>query len=283
MYLLRRITAEVRRNVPKDFVVGVKLNSADFIDRKTVVTSDESALQHVRDIVSWGLIDFMEISGGDYESPGSWVTSSNPILLGNTHDADEIFPVEFAASASKRQVFFSKFSRRVHESLPKGPTAPLIVLTGGFRTYDAINSALASGHASLIGIGRLSIHAPKVPIQLEAERYDYVPPPPPDFTTSVWDRLLDGLGWLTGVKVPLLLGVSRELCWYMIQLETVASLVPVDYGTSGFVAILRCVGGVKIRSNGRKIFSWGSCALFAVFLSWIGLFGIWNAIFTPYL
>ena len=141
-----------------------------------------------------------------------------------------------------------------------------------------MDSALASGHADLVGIGRLSIHAPQVPIQLETEKYDYVPPPPPDFTVSLWDRLLDGLGWVTGVKVPLLLGASRELCWYMVQLETVASFDPVDYSTSGFGAILWSIGGVKIRSRGHhKVFSWGSCALFAVFLSWVGFCDIWNA------
>lgn len=193
-------------------------------------------------------------------------------------DTDTIFGVEFVSSASKRQVFFSQFSSRVHESLPKGPNTPLVALTGGFRTYAAMNSALASGHADLVGIGRLSIHAPQVPIQLETEKYDYVPPPPPDFTVSLWDRLLDGLGWVTGVKVPLLLGASRELCWYMVQLETVASFVPVDYSTSGFGAILWSIGGVKIRSSAHhKVFSWGSCALFAVFLSWVGFCGIWNA------
>ena len=153
------------------------------------------------------------------------------------------------------------------------------MLTGGFRTYATINSALASGHTELIGIGRLSIHAPHVPIQLEAEKHDYVPPPPPDFTASVWDRLSDGLGWLAGVRVPLLMGAGREMCWYMMQLENVASFVPVDYGTSGFGAMLRSVGGVKVRStNGRGFFSWGLCALFAVFISWVGLFGIWNAV-----
>ena len=166
-------------------------------------------------------------------------------------------------------MFFSQFSRRVHESLPKGPSTPLIALTGGFRTYATINSALASGHAGLIGIARLSIHAPHVPIQLEVDKYDYVPPPPPNLTISVWDRLLDALAWLSGVKIPLLMGASREFCWYTIQLGTVASSVPVNYGISGFGAILWCAGGVRVRSNGRKIFSWGSCALFAVFLSWI--------------
>ncbi|KAF9652327.1 FMN-linked oxidoreductase [Thelephora ganbajun] len=254
LYLLRRVATEVRRNVPKDFVVGVKLNSADFVDRKAVTTSDEKALQHVREIASWGFIDFLEITGGDYESP------------------------EFAASVSKRQVFFSQFSRRVHESLPKGPNTPLITLTGGFRTYTTVNSALANGHAELIGIGRLSIHDPQVPVQLESEKHDYVPPPPPIFTVSVWDRLLDGLGWLTGVKVPLLMGAGRELCWYMIQLGNVASFTPVDYGTSGFGAMLRSVGGVKIRSvNDHEVLSCSSYTLFVIFISWIGLFGIWNA------
>ena len=275
LYLLRRIATEVRRNVPKDFILGIKLNSTDFVDREAVTTSDEKALRHVGDIVSWGLVDFLEITGGDYESPGSWVTGCGP---GNGGDCAavliRIFGTEFMASASKRQVFFSQFSRRVHESLPKGPNTPLIALTGGFRTYSAINSALASGHAGLIGIGRLSIHAPQVPIQLEAEKYDYVPPPPPDFTVSIWDRLLDGLGWLTGVKTPLLMGAGREMCWYIIQLKTVALFTPADYSVSGFGAILRSLWGVKVRSKGRKVFSWGSYALFVVFLSWVGLFGI---------
>ena len=181
---------------------------------------------------------------------------------------------EFMASASKRQVFFSQFSRRIHEFLPKEPNTPLIALTGGFRTYAAMNSALANGHAGIVGIGRLSIHAPQVPIQLEAEKYDYVPPPPPDFTTSVWDRLLDGLGWLSGVRVPLLMGAGREMCWYIIQLKTVALFTPVDYTVSGFGAILRSLVGVKVRPKSQKVFSWGSYVLFVVFLSWVGLFGI---------
>lgn len=176
-------------------------------------------------------------------------------------------------------MFFSQFSRRVRACLPKGPSTPLIALTGGFRTYATINSALADGHAELIGIGRLSIHDPHVPIQLESRKHDYVPPPPPDYTVSAWDRLFDWVGWLTGVKVPLLVGAGREMCWYMVQLENVAAFLPTDYDVSGFGAMLRSIGGVKVRStNGRTIFSYGSYTLFALFLSWVGLIGIWNAI-----
>ena len=194
--------------------------------------------------------------------------------------------LEFAASASKRQAFFSQFSRRILESLPKGPTTPLIALTGGFRTYATINSALASGHTELVGIGRLSIHAPHAPIQLEAEKHGYVPPPPSDFTVSIFDRLWDELRRLTGVKVPLLVGATREICWYMMQMENLAAFTPFDYGASGFGAMIMCAGGVKIRpTGGHKLSSWMSWlyALFAVLFSWLGCLALgmqWRDLFS---
>ena len=58
---------------------------------------------------------------------------------------------EFMISVSKRQAFFSRFSRKVHECLPREPKPPLVAFTGGFRTYAMINSAFANGHAELIG------------------------------------------------------------------------------------------------------------------------------------
>ena len=72
MYLLRQIASGIRRNTPKDFVLGVELNSADFIDGKAVSSSDEKAMQHVGDSVSWELIDSPEISGEGYENLGPW-------------------------------------------------------------------------------------------------------------------------------------------------------------------------------------------------------------------
>ena len=186
--------------------------------------------------------------------------------------------IEFMASVSKRQAFFSKFSRKVHECLPTGSNTPLIALTGGFRTYATINSALANDHAELIGIGRLSIQDPHAPIRLRSEGCDYVPPPVPDYTVSVWDRLFDFLGRVTGVKVPVLMGAGREMCWYTVQLEKVAASAPIDYGVSGFGAMVKSIGGVKIRSTNRHTFlSWGLYALFAVFLSWVGLIGVGDA------
>jgi len=231
LHLLHRITKEVRRNVPKDFIVGIKLNCGDFVDRQAAEQSDERVLQYVQDIVSWGLIDFLEITGGDYENPA------------------------FAAAPSKRQAFFSKISRKVVERLPKGPTTPIVALTGGFRTYTMINSAIASGHADLVGVGRLSIQAPHAPIEMAAKKHEFVPPPPSDFTISFWDRVWDTIGKITRVRVPLMLGANREICWYMMLLEDVASFAPVDCSGSGLGAMVRSGGGVKIRPRNDRMVS----------------------------
>ena len=60
---------ETRAAVPSEFILGLKINAGDY-----AISKDDSeaspALDHVRTIASWGLVDFIEISGGDYEAPG---------------------------------------------------------------------------------------------------------------------------------------------------------------------------------------------------------------------
>ena len=52
LYLFRLIATEVRRYVPRDLILGVKLKSVDFVDRKVVATSDEKALRDVGDFTN---------------------------------------------------------------------------------------------------------------------------------------------------------------------------------------------------------------------------------------
>ena len=69
----------IRSAVPRTFVLGIKINAADY-----VATDDDNshkqkptlpdALDHIRTIACWGLIDFIEISGGDYEKLGTIVS-----------------------------------------------------------------------------------------------------------------------------------------------------------------------------------------------------------------
>lgn len=68
MHLLKRLVLAVRAMVPTSFVLGIKLNAADFV---TSGTSEELALTQLRDISDWPGVDFIEISGGDYENPGT--------------------------------------------------------------------------------------------------------------------------------------------------------------------------------------------------------------------
>jgi 2,4-dienoyl-CoA reductase-like NADH-dependent reductase (Old Yellow Enzyme family) len=92
---LRRIVTSIRKVVPADFILGVKLNASDYVDasadqvrhanapdddqdpRKRIEsqkTEQESrALEHVRVMASWRMVDFIEVSGGDYETPGKFL------------------------------------------------------------------------------------------------------------------------------------------------------------------------------------------------------------------
>ena len=65
MRFLLETHAAIRAAVGKDFLVGVKLNSADF--QKDSFDESES-VQVVQKLSEMG-IDFIEVSGGNYESP----------------------------------------------------------------------------------------------------------------------------------------------------------------------------------------------------------------------
>lgn len=73
LLFLHRIASAIRNSseIPRDFVVGVKMNAADYVDSGTgAVASEDFALDHLKEIATWGLVDFIEVSGGDYDSPG---------------------------------------------------------------------------------------------------------------------------------------------------------------------------------------------------------------------
>lgn len=102
---------QIRGSTKPSFVLGVKLNAADYVEGG----QDESiALEHVKTIASWKLFDFIEISGGDYET------------------------LDFMKAATPRQAFFASFSRRVVEALPTAEEGlPLIMLTGSMVRVPA--------------------------------------------------------------------------------------------------------------------------------------------------
>lgn len=69
--------------LPRPFVLGIKLSSSDYIGAGSLYNAQAEeearnrALAHVTNIASWDIVDFIEISGGDYENPGTTVQLSS--------------------------------------------------------------------------------------------------------------------------------------------------------------------------------------------------------------
>lgn len=77
LYLLQRIVTSIRAVLPRPFVLGIKLNSSDYVgagsvqDPRAEEEAEDRAVVHVVNIARWDMIDFIEVSGGDYENPGT--------------------------------------------------------------------------------------------------------------------------------------------------------------------------------------------------------------------
>ena len=117
----------IRREVGPSFPISIKLNSADF--QKGGFTDEESRLV-VRTLAARG-IDLVELSGGTYEAP---VMAKGESLREST---------------KAREAYFLDFASTLRSTCD----VPLAV-TGGFRSREGIESALASGALDVAGLGR---------------------------------------------------------------------------------------------------------------------------------
>lgn len=134
---LFEIVDQLRSVIPDDKVLAIKLNSADF---QRGGFSEEDSLWIIQQLEKRGL-DLLEISGGNYESPA---------MIGLAK-----------ASTVEREAYFLDFADKVRQvsSLP-------IIVTGGFRTRQGMELALASKSLDLIGMGKPFVLYPEIPKQL---------------------------------------------------------------------------------------------------------------------
>ncbi len=145
-FLLRAVEA-VREAVGADFPVSVKLNSADF--QRGGFAFEDSLL-----VAAWlqqASVDLLEISGGSYEQP-------KMMDMGGLEESED---QHVAQSTAEREAYFVDFARAMRDKV----SIPLMV-TGGFRTRAAMEHALATGGADLIGIGRPMCYNTDAPKQL---------------------------------------------------------------------------------------------------------------------
>lgn len=144
--LLESIRA-VKAATSEGFSVSVKLNSTDF---QKGGFSHEDCLR-VIDMLNEEGLDFVEISGGNYEQP----------KLAGIEGMEPAFEEPVRESTRAREAYFANYARSIQERAKM----PLMV-TGGFRTVDAMNAAIEDKEADLIGIGRPLCAAPDLPQQL---------------------------------------------------------------------------------------------------------------------
>nr|GAT61187.1 FMN-linked oxidoreductase [Mycena chlorophos] len=189
LWFLFRIVHGIRLVVSPTFILGIKLNSTD---------SGVDALKHVQTIASWARVDFIEVSGGDYESP------------------------DFLLEKSSRQALFADFSTRARESLASLPPEkrPLVLLTGGLSKPAQLRNALAAGHADLVGLGRTAVLCPDAPSRIRNNR------PFPAQPTLDFHPLL---AWLPFPRIKLI-GAGTTMAWYTVMLRGLAQGREVDFG-----------------------------------------------------
>lgn len=116
----------MREEVGADFPISIKMNSADFSKGGF---SAEDAIHVARKFSEMG-IDLIEISGGSYEKPA---------MTG----------VPVKESTKKREAYFLEYAKSIKEVCQ----CPLMV-TGGFRTADFMEEALANNELDIIGLAR---------------------------------------------------------------------------------------------------------------------------------
>jgi len=135
------VLAEMRRQVGREFPIGIKLNSADF--QRGGFTEEES-LDTIRALAEAG-IDLVEISGGTYEAP----------VMAGAQGVRE--------STRRREAYFLEFTEKARAAV-KVP----LMLTGGFRSLGGMAQAVSSGAVDFVGLARTLAIEPDLPARLLA-------------------------------------------------------------------------------------------------------------------
>lgn len=209
--VLTEIIRGSREMVGPDFPISVKLNSADF---QKGGFAFEDSVQVVAWLEELG-VDLIEISGGTYEQPK---------LLG----IEGMEPAEnqnVKASTAAREAYFVDFAHAMKEACK----VPLMV-TGGFRTRAAMEQALESGAADIIGLGRPLCADPDGPKRLlegETELHRY------EDELSLFPP---ALSFLTKVKALRAAASFAVQFWFYGQIYALGRTGRADKGLSVFAA-----------------------------------------------
>lgn len=210
---LLEIVRRIRDTVRPRFIVAVKLNSADF--QRGGFSQDDSAT-----VAGWlqqAGIDFIEVSGGNYEQPRMIDFDRKDPLAANKRE-----------STRRREAYFLDFvpKLRANVSVP-------VMVTGGFRSVGAMERAIAEDGVDFVGLGRPIILDPDAPKKILAGKVTKL------FSRD--DDLVVGTG-LLGPRSPISflrdLNAWGSLGWYYEHIYSLADGRTPDVTLSPFRALL---------------------------------------------
>jgi 2,4-dienoyl-CoA reductase-like NADH-dependent reductase (Old Yellow Enzyme family) len=208
MRFLLEAFKEIRKQTGDNFIVGVKLNSADF---QKGGFGEEESVEVFKALDALG-VDFVEISGGTYE-------------------AAAMTGVKKTASTQAREAYFLDFADKV-----RGQVKMALMVTGGFRTRQGMDTALQSGACDLIGIARPLAVETDAPANLVAgHNVKYAVKP-----------------IKTGFKPFDKMGVM-EIIWYAAQFKAIGQGKRPNPNLSPLVVFFHYIkGNVKAMLRGKK-------------------------------
>lgn len=192
MRFVRAVYRAIRAQVGAEFPVGIKLNSADYMKGGF---GPEESMAVVKALSEEG-IDLIEVSGGTYESPS---------MVGH----------RVKASTQKREAYFLEYAEQVRALVD----TPLVV-TGGFRSGEAMQEALSSGATDMIGLARPLAVDPELPNKILADNSYRIEIKKP--TTGV--KLIDKMTML-------------DITWYETQLARMAKGKSTRPGQSAWFSV----------------------------------------------
>lgn len=251
--ILLDVVKKVRDAVGPKFPISVKLNSADF--QKGGFRFEDS-LQ----VVQWlekATVDLIEISGGNYEQ-GAMMN------IPGMEEREEQ-NINVAPSTKAREAYFLDFAKAMQEVV----TIPLMV-TGGFRSKVAMDYALESGAADLIGIGRPMCVMTDAPKQLLDGKLDVLPCYEDDR-----DLIPEYLAFLKLFQIFKTINAFAAIFWFYEQLESLGQTGKPSQSIGNFQALVAVEArnnrilaartkGVTVRKEASSIFTPNRVALVGV-------------------
>ena len=212
--ILLRIINGCRKALGDNYPISVKLNSADF--QKGGFSAEDSS--KVASMLSEAKIDLLEISGGTYEQPrllGLDTVSINP-------KRSEIRK----ESTIAREAYFLAYT----EEIKKVIDIPLMV-TGGFRSRLAMETAINQGACEIVGIGRPLCSDPLSVKKLLDRSLDVLP---------TFEKTLSiGPGWLSQrspFRLIQALNAFGIQSWFYSQIRRISEGLSPDLSLNPFKA-----------------------------------------------